>query len=74
MSFILEAELVPLAEDADGTIRVASTRVTLDTIVASFKDGAVEKKLPCAIQHLSWLMFMRLLPTICATRQRWNAI
>ena len=33
-------ERVPIHTDADGVVRVAGTRVTLDTIVASFDAGA----------------------------------
>jgi uncharacterized protein (DUF433 family) len=32
-------EPVPLATDADGVVRVGSTRVTLDTVVAAFREG-----------------------------------
>jgi len=31
---------VPLRTDADGTVRVGGTRVTLDTIVGAYLDGA----------------------------------
>jgi uncharacterized protein (DUF433 family) len=31
---------IPLAEDADGVIRVENTRVTLDSIVHAFSEGA----------------------------------
>src|SRR4029077_3536497 len=34
------AEPVPLSTDADGVIRVAGTRVTLDTLVDTFMTGA----------------------------------
>ncbi len=33
------AEPVPLTSDADGVVRVGSTRVTLDTVVAAFREG-----------------------------------
>lgn len=33
-------EPIPLSTDADGAIRVAGTRVTLDTVVATFMTGA----------------------------------
>ncbi len=33
-------EQVPLKTDADGVVRVSDTRVTLDTVVAAFKEGA----------------------------------
>lgn len=31
---------VPLSVDAHGTLRVGETRVTLDTVIAAFKQGA----------------------------------
>lgn len=34
------AEPIPLSTDADGVIRVAGTRVTLDTLVDTFMTGA----------------------------------
>lgn len=33
-------EPVPLSADADGVVRVGGTRVTLDTLVAAFREGA----------------------------------
>jgi uncharacterized protein (DUF433 family) len=39
MSLVVTAELVPLATDADGVVRVGSGRVTLDTVVAAFREG-----------------------------------
>jgi uncharacterized protein (DUF433 family) len=33
-------EPIPLSTDADGVIRVAGTRVTLDSVIDSFKTGA----------------------------------
>jgi uncharacterized protein (DUF433 family) len=40
MSLALDAEPVPLGRDADGVIRVGGTRVTLDTVVGAYLDGA----------------------------------
>jgi uncharacterized protein (DUF433 family) len=34
-----------LEEDADGTIRVENTRVTLDTVVLSFREGATAEEI-----------------------------
>lgn len=39
MSLQVAAEPVPLIRDADGVLRVGSSRVTLDTVVAAFRDG-----------------------------------
>lgn len=39
MSLPVTTEPVPLARDADGVLRVGSSRVTLDTVVAAFREG-----------------------------------
>ncbi|MFL5805877.1 MAG: DUF433 domain-containing protein [Roseiflexaceae bacterium] len=40
MSLIVTAQPIPLTADADGVVRVGNTRVTLDTIIAAFHEGA----------------------------------
>jgi uncharacterized protein (DUF433 family) len=40
MSLVVAADPVPLALDADGVVRVGKTRVTLDTLVAAYREGA----------------------------------
>src|SRR5262249_5299746 len=35
----------PLHKDADGTIRVGGTRVTLDTIIGAFNSGATAEEI-----------------------------
>lgn len=40
MTAIVATEPVPVAADGDGVLRVGGTRVTLDTLVAAFLDGA----------------------------------
>ena len=35
----------PLSADADGVIRVGGTRVTLDTVVAAFHEGATAEEI-----------------------------
>lgn len=39
MSIAVAADPVPIAPDSTGTLRVGGTRVTLDTVVASFNEG-----------------------------------
>lgn len=39
MPLQVTAEPVPLATDADGVVRIGSSRVTLDTLVAAFREG-----------------------------------
>ncbi len=41
----LEAMLPPLKEDADGVLRVAGTRISLDSIVAAFDMGATAEEI-----------------------------
>src|SRR5262245_33888484 len=38
-------ERVPIHTDADGLVRVAGTRVTLDTIVGAFETGATAEEI-----------------------------
>ena len=45
MAFSIEAEPIPLATDRDGVVRIGGTRVTLDTIVAAFQDGATPEEI-----------------------------
>lgn len=40
MSLVVVADPVPFATDADGVVRVGGTRVTLDTLVAAYQEGA----------------------------------
>jgi uncharacterized protein (DUF433 family) len=40
-----EHPLVPLAMDEHGVIRIAGSRVTLDTVVASFERGATAEEI-----------------------------
>lgn len=39
------AEPLPLAYDAHGVIRVGGTRVTLDTVIAAFQEGATAEEI-----------------------------
>jgi len=45
VSLELTAERPPLATDSEGVVRVAGTRVTLDTVVAAFHDGATAEEI-----------------------------
>lgn len=38
-------EIVPLETDSNGVIRVGKTRVTLDTVVAAFRQGATAEEI-----------------------------
>ena len=45
MTPTLVADAIPIHADADGVIRVGNTRVTLDTIVAAFSQGATAEEI-----------------------------
>jgi uncharacterized protein (DUF433 family) len=45
MALSTAAESIPLDTDSDGVVRVSSTRVTLDTIVAAFLGGATAEEI-----------------------------
>jgi uncharacterized protein (DUF433 family) len=46
-------QTVPLYQDADGTVRVIGSRVTLDTIVAAFKKGATAEQIQDSFPSLT---------------------
>jgi uncharacterized protein (DUF433 family) len=45
MTMLTTTETIPLESDAEGVIRVGKTRVTLDTIVTAFTDGATAEEI-----------------------------
>ncbi len=45
MTMLTTTEIIPLATDSHGVIRVGKTRVTLDTIVIAFADGATAEEI-----------------------------
>jgi uncharacterized protein (DUF433 family) len=45
MGLAITAEPVPLEADVDGVVRVSGTRVTLDTLVSAFRDGATAEEI-----------------------------
>ncbi|MGB3535887.1 MAG: DUF433 domain-containing protein [Microcoleaceae cyanobacterium] len=45
MTLEIVAEPIPLQTTADGVVRVGKTRVTLDTVVAVFKQGATRDEI-----------------------------
>ena len=38
-------EVIPLVTDANGVVRIGGTRVTLDTVIAAFADGATAEEI-----------------------------
>ncbi|MFN8475460.1 MAG: DUF433 domain-containing protein [Anaerolineae bacterium] len=45
MTLSLSVDTIPLHSDADGVVRVGTTRVTLDTVVSAFVDGATPEEI-----------------------------
>ncbi len=45
MSQAVSAKPISLQKDADGVFRVGGTRITLDTIVAAFNEGATAEEI-----------------------------
>ncbi len=45
MSFSLQSKPVPLAADEHGVMRVGNTRVSLDTVIFAFKQGATPEEI-----------------------------
>jgi len=45
MSLAIETDPIPLRTDKDGTVRVGSTRVTLDTIVTAYQLGSTAEEI-----------------------------
>jgi uncharacterized protein (DUF433 family) len=47
-------EVIPLAVDAHGVLRVGNTRVTLETVLAAFADGATAAEIVQQYPSLHW--------------------
>jgi uncharacterized protein (DUF433 family) len=45
MALLIETQPIPLTIDADGVVRVGNTRVTLDTVIAAFLEGATAEEI-----------------------------
>jgi uncharacterized protein (DUF433 family) len=45
VSFEIVTDPMPMRKDAEGVIRVGATRLTLDTVVAAFQDGATAEQI-----------------------------
>ena len=45
MALLIESEPIPLEVDANGAVRAGGARITLDTIVAAFGQGATAEEI-----------------------------
>lgn len=53
MTLVLETQPLPLLLDDDGVVRISGTRVTLDTIIYAFLDGATAEEIAQQYPSLS---------------------
>lgn len=53
MSLIVTDQPIPLTTDTHGVVRVANTRVTLDTLIAAFSEGATPETIAQQYPSLS---------------------
>ena len=53
MHLAIDGPPIPLKTDLDGVVRVANTRVTLDTVIGAFKDGATAEEIVWQYPSLS---------------------
>ena len=53
MSLVIIDTPIPLKTDKDGVVRVGNTRVTLDTVIATFKEGATAEEIVAQYPSLS---------------------
>src|SRR6476660_8240361 len=53
MSTTIHADPAPLRSDAAGVLRVANTRVTLDTVWAAYRDGASPEEIAVRYDSLA---------------------
>ncbi len=45
MSLVIIETPIPLKTDKDGVVRIGNSRVTLDTVIAAFKEGATVEEI-----------------------------
>ena len=45
MTDLTTTETIPLEVNADGVVRISGTRVTLDTLIAAFSEGATAEEI-----------------------------
>jgi len=53
MTLAIETQPLPLVLDADGVVRISGTRVTLDTIIYAFLEGATAEEIAQQYPSLS---------------------
>lgn len=72
MTLAIVAEVAPLQANEDGVILVGRTRITLDTVVAVFNQGATAEEI--THQYPSLNLADIYAPSILNTSQKWRLI
>jgi len=70
----LNAEAPPLHMDADGVVRIAGTRVALDTGDRAYQDGATAEEIVQSYDALDLAMSTWSSATTFAIARRWRSI
>jgi len=70
LTLTIVAEPPPLFTDADGVIRVGNTRVTLDTVVSAFEEGATAEEIVYQYPTLNLGTFTPCWATTSSARTR----
>ena len=68
----IAAEAPPLKADKDGVVRVAGTRVTLDSVVYEFKDGATAEEVAQRYPAVTLSAVYAVMRTTSGARPRWT--
>ncbi len=71
MTLAIEREVVPLTPDPGGVIRVGGTRVTLDTVVSAFNEGATPEEI---VQQYASLALGDVYAVISFYLRRWQEV
>ncbi len=69
MALLIETDPVPLATNTQGVVLVGGTRVTLDTVVLAFKDGATAEEIVQQYPSLRLADVYAVIGYYCALRK-----
>ena len=74
MTFAISAEPVPLQADPDGVVRVGNTRVTLETVIGAFLDGASAEEIAYQYRPLDFADIYAVIAHTCVGARTSTAI
>src|SRR5712691_10467305 len=70
MAIVETTQEVPLTVTPDGTIRIAGSRVSLDSVIYHYRHGATTEEIALRFPGCAWLIFTPALPTASIIRKR----